>query len=218
MKFKQLNLRSISDWLKITRSSGKTCFHCFSVVESSNSVARWYGCRSSIDGRREQPVLSGLIQLRLSRAHTPPPMKTPPAIWLNQEVPMWMRKAGRDSRHVMVLCIYDKYLLTNLLTMRHVGIGGVQTGREKVSQSTTQKDKTWQTEGRGGVGETMFTGNSEWVWEHELTGKTAGSRGRAAEKSLLKSTTEWEMGLRQGRWVGEKNHTHTHWKLSTVSM
>lgn len=183
---------------------------CFSVVESSNSVAWWCGCRNSIDGRREQPVLSGLIQLRLSRTHTPPSMKTPPAIWPNQEVPMWMRKAGRDSWHVMVLCIYDKYLLTNLLTMCHVGIGGVQTGREKVSQCTTQKDKTWQTEGQGGVGETMFIGNGKWVWEHELTGNTAGSRGRAAEKSLLKRTTEWERGWDRGvEWERKTTHTHT---------
>lgn len=57
----------------------------------------------------------------------------------------------------MVLYIYDKYLLTNLLPMCHIGIGDVLTVREREKKQTlsmTQKETTWQTEGRGVLRET----------------------------------------------------------------
>ena len=169
-------------------------------AESELAVAWWWGRRSSADGRlagrpREQLVLGGLSQLRLSHTHKhthTPLLHEKPHLpsGLNQEVTVWMWAAEREreggrARHVVVLCIRDKYLLSNSLTVCRVWRwrcgehGGGRSERNKV----------------------MFI-------ESALEGNTAGSRARAAEKPSLKRTAEWARGWDRGvEWEGKTRFT-----------
>lgn len=132
----------------------------------------------------------------ITHTHTHPSLswKTPPAIWPNKEVTM----RERGSWHVVVLCIHDKYLHTNSLTMCHVGIGGLLTRREAERNSSWpwhRQSKHGRQRGNGSKNKEMLIANRSAHGE----GNTAG----ATEKSLSKPT-EWEKGWGRGvEWEGK---------------